>query len=116
MRGVAKAAERRLRELFCARFGEARGPLALASAPGRVELAGNHTDHQGGCTISAAIDRRACALAAPNGTDEARVLMDGFGEAVPRPWAAGGGVRRVERARAGHDGGLRARRRSIARL
>ncbi len=28
------------------------------SVPGRTELAGNHQDHQGGCVIAAAIDRR----------------------------------------------------------
>lgn len=55
-----------------------------ASAPGRVELAGNHTDHQGGCTISAAIDRRIHAFATPNGTDEIRVSMEGFGDAAMR--------------------------------
>ena len=27
------------------------------SAPGRVELGGNHTDHQRGCVLAAAIDR-----------------------------------------------------------
>lgn len=51
----------------------------FASAPGRVELAGNHTDHQGGHTLSAAIDQRIYALAAENGTNEIRVYMDGFG-------------------------------------
>ncbi|WP_139653192.1 galactokinase [Raoultibacter phocaeensis] len=76
-----------LRERFEARFGnascEARAfePFVLASAPGRVELAGNHTDHQGGRTIAAAIEKRAWALARPNGTDEIRVSMEGFGEA-----------------------------------
>lgn len=56
--------------------------LAFASAPGRVELAGNHTDHQGGRTISTAIDRRMFALAAENDSDEIRVSMEGFGEAA----------------------------------
>ena len=28
------------------------------SVPGRTELAGNHQDHQGGCVIAAAVDRR----------------------------------------------------------
>lgn len=28
------------------------------SVPGRTELAGNHQDHQGGCVVAAAIDRR----------------------------------------------------------
>lgn len=29
----------------------------IFSAPGRVELGGNHTDHQRGCVLAAAIDR-----------------------------------------------------------
>lgn len=69
----------RLEDLFRERFGEPQGPAVLASAPGRLELAGNHTDHQGGCVISAAIEDRAWALAAPNGRDEIRLYMEGFG-------------------------------------
>lgn len=78
----------RLQKTFAAHFGgtwAAKGlPPVLASAPGRVELAGNHTDHQGGRTISAAIDRRTHAIAAENGTDEIRLFMDGFGTALMR--------------------------------
>lgn len=74
-----------LQNAFAAHFGGAQAandrPFVLASAPGRVELAGNHTDHQGGCTISAAVDLRMHAIAAENGTDEIRLLMDGFGTA-----------------------------------
>lgn len=73
----------RLKQRLDARFGErgigsSTGALIFASAPGRVELAGNHTDHQGGCTISAAIGRRAYALARPNGTQTIRMDADGF--------------------------------------
>ncbi len=72
-----------LKGRFADRFGNMAGrALAFASAPGRVELAGNHTDHQGGRTISTAIDRRMFALAAPNGEDVIRVSMEGFGEAA----------------------------------
>ena len=72
-----------LKGRFADRFGVMAGrALAFASAPGRVELAGNHTDHQGGRTISTAIDRRMFALAAPNGEDVIHVSMEGFGEAA----------------------------------
>lgn len=71
-----------LKAVFAARFADRKhGGFVLASAPGRVELAGNHTDHQGGLVISGAIDLRAWGLAAPNGTDEIRLIMEGFGEA-----------------------------------
>ena len=82
MRTEEEALER-LKGRFANRFGDMAGrALAFASAPGRVELAGNHTDHQGGRTISTAIDRRMFALAAPNGEGVIRVSMEGFGEAT----------------------------------
>lgn len=40
---------------FRSRFGVE--PTALARAPGRVELLGNHTDYNGGLVMAAAIDR-----------------------------------------------------------
>ena len=68
-----------LEELFQQNFGIPGTGAVLASAPGRIELAGNHTDHQGGHTISAGLDRRIYGLACPNGSNTARVWMDGFG-------------------------------------
>lgn len=68
-----------LQMLYTDHFGAVTSAV-LVSAPGRVELAGNHTDHQGGRTISAAIDQRAWALAAPNDSDSIHVYMDGFGK------------------------------------
>ena len=65
--------------LFHQNFGTLGENAVLASAPGRVELAGNHTDHQGGHTISAGLNRRVYGLACPNGSRMARVWMDGFG-------------------------------------
>ncbi len=59
--------------------GTPDAPFVFASAPGRVELAGNHTDHQGGCTISAAIDRRIYALARPNTSRRIRMHSKGYG-------------------------------------
>lgn len=56
-----------------------RGPYVLASAPGRLEVAGNHVDHQGGRVISAAIGERTWGLASENGTSLVRVSMEGFG-------------------------------------
>lgn len=87
--GLSPDVFERLWKLFVERFGavlvdDGTTPVVLASAPGRVELAGNHTDHQGGRTISAAIDERAWALARPNDSNEIRVLMEGFGEATVR--------------------------------
>jgi galactokinase len=76
-----------LQELFVNQFGEgapreevlATRNFVMASAPGRMEVAGNHVDHQGGCVISAAIGERVWCLAAENGTSKVRVFMEGFG-------------------------------------
>jgi galactokinase len=43
-----------LLEDFEEKFGE--GDVRFFSAPGRVELCGNHTDHQHGCVVALAVD------------------------------------------------------------
>jgi len=43
------------------------------SAPGRVEICGNHTDHQCGKVLAAAIDLCITAVVEPNGTDVVRL-------------------------------------------
>lgn len=48
------------------------------SAPGRVELGGNHTDHQHGCVLAAAIDRTARARVRPTGEGVVRVFSRGY--------------------------------------
>ncbi len=53
--------------------------IHLFSAPGRIEVGGNHTDHQHGNVLAAAIDRDMIAAAALNGTDVIRVFSVGFG-------------------------------------
>ena len=47
--------------------------------PGRVELAGNHTDHQRGRVMAAAMDMGITAEAEPNDEGVARVSCEGFG-------------------------------------
>lgn len=76
-----REAAAKLAVMFEEHFGAREGGFVFASAPGRVELAGNHTDHQGGRVISGAIDKRICAWAAPNDRKEIRLVMEGFGEA-----------------------------------
>lgn len=50
----------------------------LFSAPGRAEIGGNHTDHQSGRVLAAAINLDTIAAAALNGTMTARVYSDSF--------------------------------------
>lgn len=51
---------------------------SLYSAPGRTEIGGNHTDHQRGCVLAAAVDMDALTVAAPNGTDTVRISSQGY--------------------------------------
>lgn len=48
------------------------------SAPGRVEICGNHTDHQHGCVLAAAVDMETLAEVRPNGDGTIRVFSEGY--------------------------------------
>ena len=48
------------------------------SAPGRTELGGNHTDHQHGRVLCAAVEPDILACAAPNGTELMRIHSEGY--------------------------------------
>ncbi len=50
----------------------------IFSAPGRTEIGGNHTDHQHGCVLAAAVDLDILAAALPNDTKKIRILSEGF--------------------------------------
>jgi len=52
-------------------------PWRFLSAPGRTELGGNHTDHQGGRVLAAAVDLDAIACVAPSG--DTRVTLESEG-------------------------------------
>ena len=57
-------------------FGDAEP--SVWSAPGRTELGGNHTDHQHGRVLAAAVDLDMLAAAAPNGERLVRVKSEGY--------------------------------------
>ena len=69
--GLSYARERALRvaRCFAERFaaGDGKRSVLLASAPGRAELGGNHTDHQRGRVLCASIGLEALACAGANG-------------------------------------------------
>ena len=58
-------------------FGSGRS-VRLYSAPGRTEIGGNHTDHQHGCVIAAAVDMTTTAEVTLNGTNVIRVDSEGY--------------------------------------
>ena len=53
-------------------------PTHVFSAPGRTELSGNHTDHQHGLVLAAAVELDTRAAVALNGTSMIRVLSEGY--------------------------------------
>ena len=68
-----------LTELFEAAFGPVGdGRVLHVHAPGRSEISGNHTDHEGGHVIAAALDVAVDGLARPNGTNTVRVASEGY--------------------------------------
>lgn len=52
------------------------------SAPGRTEIGGNHTDHQHGCVLAAAVDLETVATVWPDDTNQIRVQSEGYPEMV----------------------------------
>ena len=61
---------------FEATFGTL--PTRYFSAPGRTEIGGNHTDHQRGRVLAAAVNLEAVAAVACNGTNTIRILSEGY--------------------------------------
>ena len=61
---------------FTAAFGGT--PERYFSAPGRTEIGGNHTDHQRGRVLAAAVNLDTRAAVRINGTDTIRILSKGY--------------------------------------
>ena len=61
---------------FAAAFGGA--PTRYFSAPGRTEIGGNHTDHQRGRVLAAAVNLDTVAAVRENGTDQIRIQSEGY--------------------------------------
>ena len=61
---------------FASVFGGA--PERYFSAPGRTEIGGNHTDHQRGRVLAAAVNLDTVAAVKPNGTGLIRIQSQGY--------------------------------------
>lgn len=59
-------------------FGAHAGDLLSVTVPARSEIAGNHTDHEGGDVIGGALDVQIDAVCALNGTRTVRVESLGY--------------------------------------
>ncbi len=67
------------RELFRARFG---GDPLVVRSPGRVNLIGEHTDHNDGFVLPAAVDRAIVLAVAPSGGHRCRLVAGDLAESV----------------------------------
>ena len=68
--------EARHRELF------GPGEPWYFSAPGRTEIIGNHTDHNGGKILAASITMDTVCAAAPTGDDVVTIVSEGYPDPV----------------------------------
>ena len=77
--GISDERLAQVKALFEQTFGSLEGKRALVvNAPGRSEIAGNHTDHEGGHVIAGALDVSIVGIAVENGTDTIRVVDADF--------------------------------------
>ena len=68
-------------ESFVDIYGDERD-VYLYSVPGRTEVQGNHTDHNHGCVLAAAIDRDIVAVVSPSDNGVVRLKSEGYDEDV----------------------------------
>ncbi len=76
---LSKQIERygKLVERFEARFGAPKGETYFFSAPGRTEIGGNHTDHNNGRVLAAAVNLDTVAFVEK--TDDREIVVDSEG-------------------------------------
>lgn len=66
---------------FAAQYPES-DEISIFSAPGRTEICGNHTDHQHGCVLAAAINLDAIAIVSFHTEHVIRLQSEGYGQAL----------------------------------
>ena len=77
VRALQKARYGKLVERFEKRFGPQKGGLCFFSAPGRTEIGGNHTDHNNGRVLAAAVNLD--TIACVSRTDDNAIVVDSEG-------------------------------------
>ena len=111
--GAQKSRYRSLLTAMKARFGD-KGAVSVVSTPGRTELGGNHTDHNHGLVLTAAVHLDLAAVAVRHDEFTIRIHSQGFPEDItvdlsdlePRPGEAGSPESLVRGVAAGfaHEG------------
>lgn len=75
-----KDIEERLGNYLVEKVGHVKEPVLAVRSPARTEIAGNHTDHEGGHVIAGALDRSIMCLAVSNDTSAIRVHSQGHNQ------------------------------------
>ena len=70
-----------LADIFSEKYGD-MPEAGLFSVPGRIELSGNHTDHNRGRVIAGSVDLDIVAVAAPTSDMTVRLKSEGFPEDI----------------------------------
>lgn len=83
-----------LAQNFQAHFSSSQ--MEFFSAPGRTELIGNHTDHNGGKVIAASIDMDTIAAAFPNESRMIRIISEGYPDEIVVDLDAANSCRRLQ--------------------
>ncbi|MBR3033281.1 MAG: galactokinase, partial [Clostridiales bacterium] len=66
-------------EMFSSTFpGDPSREVSIFSAPGRTEICGNHTDHQRGRVLAAAIDLDMIAIVSSDAENVIRIQSEGY--------------------------------------
>ena len=73
---LSKEQQKQLDKGFASAFGGM--PTCYFSAPGRTEIGGNHTDHQRGRVLAAAVNLDTLAAVRPNESGMIRILSEGY--------------------------------------
>ena len=68
---------KRYQEVYDAHMAEYNGDVMFVSSPGRIEVCGNHTDHNNGKVLCASISVDTIACVTPN--DENVIVVNSFG-------------------------------------
>ena len=69
-----------LAENFKEKFGSEE--MEFFTAPGRTEIVGNHTDHNGGKILAGSISMDTIGAAYPNGTDVITIISEGYKKSI----------------------------------
>ena len=81
--GETKESSQRFESLyqgFEKSFGEKE--VEFFSAPGRTEIIGNHTDHNGGKILAASIDMDTIGAACPTDTNTIEIISEGYRDKI----------------------------------